>query len=355
MRSDIQAALLNIKQHIQQCDSSEAPKPIATLYPPCLRSNVLSCAIVPLSSAGQDIVPEMAFLVQYLHNSSIRGIINVMSRLIEEHGIPELQRIGILSQGKESETQEIAAVAKIYGITVYAATPDAGGLGESSGAKLHESSFGFNRLTLDLQQNAMAKHDAWKQAVPFPPRDHLDAIHGNGTIALGFQHELVNPTQDTSAQQSGNRPTPDFVIADMDDGLSLSGICMALAGTDAKVIGAAPSTGFWEKAARHHTTEQTQEQSYTHRYWEGYKAPLADIPWEVFTGPRNLHGVLEVDDDQMYAASVAAQNQYSLQLDPIEAVPLAAALYNQDLRRHVLKAGGGTTSLTIGIVLKSRR
>lgn len=82
---------------------------------------------------------------------------------------------------------------------------------------------------------------------------------------------------------------------------------------------------------------------------------MAAIPWEVFTGPRNLHGVLEVDDDQMYAASVAAQNQYSLQLEPVEAVPLVAALYNQDFRRHVLEAGGGTASLTVGIILKSRK
>ena len=100
MHSGIQAALLNIKQHIQQCDPSEGPNPIATLYPRCLRSNVLSCADVPLSSAGQDIAPGMGLLVQHLRNSSIRGIINVMSRLIEEHGITELQRIGIFSRGK---------------------------------------------------------------------------------------------------------------------------------------------------------------------------------------------------------------------------------------------------------------
>jgi hypothetical protein len=67
---------------------------------------------------------------------------------------------------------------------------------------------------------------------------------------------------------------------------------------------------------------------------------MAAIPWDTFRAPGNLSGVFEVDNEKMYAASIAARENYDLCLDPDEVVPLAVALYNEDFRRLVAQAWG---------------
>jgi hypothetical protein len=50
--------------------------------------------------AGTDkiAVPDMRLVMQYLDKPNLRGNINAMARLIEEHGAHELQRVGVLIQ-----------------------------------------------------------------------------------------------------------------------------------------------------------------------------------------------------------------------------------------------------------------
>lgn len=193
--------------------------------------------------------------------------------------------------------QEIAAVAKLYGIPVYVPTSGGCGPNDDPGVHLREISFDFDRLAVSgRQQDKTDTRMAWHEAVPFPQRDHMNAIHGRGTIALGYQNMLATPAEGSSVRPSFLESTPDYIITDMDDGLSLSGVCMALAGTGSRVIAAAPTTGFWEHAAKQHTAEESQNQSSEHKYWEGNVTPMAAIPWATFTAPGNLHGVAEVDD-----------------------------------------------------------
>ena len=40
----------------------------------------------------------MRLVVQHIDKPDLRGTINAMMRLIEEHGLAELQRVGVLSQ-----------------------------------------------------------------------------------------------------------------------------------------------------------------------------------------------------------------------------------------------------------------
>lgn len=255
-----------------------------------------------------------------------------------------------------SDSQEVAAVAKTYNIPVYVAPSEGHGPNEGLGVHSREVPFDFNRLALGhMQQDRTATRTACHEAVPFPRRDHMDAIHGIGTIALGFQGVLAIPAEGSFARQSYIESTPDIIITDMDDGLSLSGVCMALAGTGTRVIAAAPMSGFWEYASKRHAPEEAQATSYEHQYWDGIEVPMAAIPWATFTAPGNLHEVCEVDNQQMYAASIAARNHYNLQLDPDEAVPLAVVLYNEDFRRHVFQTWETGQSPTVGIILRSRR
>jgi hypothetical protein len=108
MRDAVQAASRRIKWHIKQSNADGAPESSATpvqIYP---RSRLLSFANVSTTTLCQDIsvldgpdevaVPDIRVVMQYLDKPNLRGKINAMARLIEEHGAYELQRIGVLSQ-----------------------------------------------------------------------------------------------------------------------------------------------------------------------------------------------------------------------------------------------------------------
>jgi threonine dehydratase len=208
-------------------------------------------------------------------------------------------------------------------------------------------------LALDAQQETLDTHRALYEAVPFPLYDYLDVIHGHGTVALELEQESVTPVQGKLPR--GRESTIDFVVCDFDDGIALSGICMAFTGTSTQVIGAAPTSGFWEHVSRQPSPDVPVSQSHEHKYWEGMKIPMAAIPWTTFTEQRNLSGVLEVDDEQMYAASLVARKHFNLHLEPDEVVPLAVALYNADFRRLAVQVCRDINGPTVGIILRSRR
>jgi hypothetical protein len=99
MRYAIQAALLRIQQHTQSRDTNDPQRLSASKLQVCSRSKVLSYAYDPLSDGtGRDAVPDMRLVIQHLDKPDLRGTINAMVRLIEKHGILELQRVGVLSQ-----------------------------------------------------------------------------------------------------------------------------------------------------------------------------------------------------------------------------------------------------------------
>jgi hypothetical protein len=99
MRYAIQAALLRIQQHTQSRNTNDTQGLSASALQVCSKSKVLSYADDPLSDGtGRIAVPDMRLVIQHLDKPDFRGTINAMMRLIEEHGVLELQRVGVLSQ-----------------------------------------------------------------------------------------------------------------------------------------------------------------------------------------------------------------------------------------------------------------
>jgi hypothetical protein len=99
MRHAIQAALLRIQQHTLSLNTNDPPGLSASPLQICSRSKALPYADVPVSNGtGRIAVPDMRLVIQHLDKPDFRGTINAMVRLIEEYGILELQRVGVLSQ-----------------------------------------------------------------------------------------------------------------------------------------------------------------------------------------------------------------------------------------------------------------
>jgi len=98
MRSAIQAALARIQQHTQFHNGNNTPELRATALQVCTISSVLASADVPVpKEEDRYALPDTRLAVQLIDKPSLRGIINAIVRLIEQHGLMELQRVGVCS------------------------------------------------------------------------------------------------------------------------------------------------------------------------------------------------------------------------------------------------------------------
>ena len=98
MRNAIQAASLRIQQHAEYHNGNDTPDLRATALQVCAKSSVLASADVPVpKEEDRYVLPDTRLAVQLVHKPNLRGIINALMRLIEQHGLRELQRVGVLS------------------------------------------------------------------------------------------------------------------------------------------------------------------------------------------------------------------------------------------------------------------
>lgn len=96
MRSDVQNAALRIQQYDRLYNEKDTPGLGVTTFQVCRRSRVLPSADLSLPQGTP--APDVRLAIQHIDTADLRGTINTMARLIEEHGIAELQRVGVLSQ-----------------------------------------------------------------------------------------------------------------------------------------------------------------------------------------------------------------------------------------------------------------
>ena len=249
--------------------------------------------------------------------------------------------------------EDVAIAASAYGIPTYVGDLRDADAGAGTTRRVSKVVLAVEELHIDGQMSPVMTREA---PVPFPLHHHAEVVHGNGTIALQLEQEMMSAACQGPDLFGGNAPQFDAIVADIGNGCTLSGVCMAMLGKSTQVFGAAPSSGFWEHAASLRQTERPMpQQSKSSEYWKDLEIPIGDVPWSVFTSSGGLAGVFDVDSEAMAAASLKVIERTGLHLHPDEVVPLAVALYNQDFRQIVarrLKHGRG---FTIGVVLQPRK
>lgn len=244
----------------------------------------------------------------------------------------------------------------MYDIPVYSNPPERNDL--NSNSDMGEAfPLDIGRLEIDSQLNMIPIAAEDSESILFPSYDDLEVVHGQGTLALELERAMADRSTAAAARRVEYKSRPDIVVSDIDSGITLSGICMAFAGTGTRVFGAAPIQGFWDHAwsQRSPGTAISLPEDRGNRYWAGTKHPMSAIPWSTFTAPGQLSGVFEVNHEQVYAAKILARDHYRLQIEPDEAVPLAVALYNEDFTKLVAKESKKGRKKVVGIILRSRK
>lgn len=295
-----------------------------------------------------------------------RGAFHALWRLIEEEGIENVRRKGVVthSSGKAIPTlfqntaltipgnhaQALALAAKTHNIPAHIVMPTISTPSKISGTKSYGANVIFSGSTSDEREAVVAEVIKETGATLVPPYDHPDIILGQGTQALELEQQAEGLiAADSSVGVPGKRSL-DAVIAPIGGGGMLSGICTALHGTGIKVFGAEPNFEGANDAELGLKQNQRIEKVKTLTMADGLRTPVGEIPWSVITDKSKLQGIYSVSEEQIKAALRLAMERAKLFIEPSAAVPLAVTLYNEDFRRLVEREAG-EEGWNVGIIL----
>jgi hypothetical protein len=109
MRDAVQTALLRIKQQVLNLTTSDFENPSGRRIQICQRSTILppendslrpaNDASLKFAGVGRMASPDMRLMLRHLDVPNFRGTLNAMACLVEKHGLPQLQRVGVSGQG----------------------------------------------------------------------------------------------------------------------------------------------------------------------------------------------------------------------------------------------------------------
>ena len=274
-----------------------------------------------------------------------RGAFHALGRLIEQDGLENVRRKGVVTHSSGNHAQALALAAKTHGIPAHIVMPTISTPSKISGTKSHGANVIFSGSTSDEREAVVAEVIAKTGATLVPPYDHPDIILGQGTQALELQEQI----EDLLKESHGKRSL-DAVIAPIGGGGMLSGICTALEGTRIKVFGAEPSFEGANDAELGLKQNKRIEKVKTLTIADGLRTPVGEIPWGVITDKSKLQGVYSVTEEQIKAALRLAMERAKLFIEPSAAVPLAVMLYNEEFR-ELVEREAGEGGWNVGIIL----
>jgi threonine dehydratase len=251
--------------------------------------------------------------------------------------------------------EDMAIAASAYDIPAFVTDFRQTEAEKQAGARLSKVILAVEEMSIDGQQIPAPEPVTQQEPVRFPLHHHLDVIHGQGSVALQLEQEMVVAELVNSASLWRDMPEFGAVIGDIGNGCTLSGISMAFSGKSTQVFGAAPATFWLHAAGRQYPLNAKMPEAPGSEYWKDVEIPMGAVPWSVFTSSSDLSGVFEVNDDALRAASEKVFEHCGLHIYPDEAAPLAVALYNQDFRRIAARKAKRGTEWTVGVILQPRK
>ncbi|KAK3678989.1 hypothetical protein LTR78_001442 [Recurvomyces mirabilis] len=279
-----------------------------------------------------------------------RGAFHALGRLIEEEGIENVRRKGVVTHSSGNHAQALALAAKTFEVPAHIVMPTISTPSKISGTKSHNAHVIFSGSTSDEREAVVAEVIEKTGATLVPPYDHPNIILGQGTQALELEQQVEDMLAEQPALGISGKTKLDAVIAPIGGGGMLSGICTALHGTGIKVFGAEPNFEGANDAELGLKQNKRIEKVKTLTIADGLRTPVGDIPWNIITDKEKLHGIYSVDESQIKAALRLAMERAKLFIEPSAAVPLAVMLYNEDFRKLVEREAG-PEGWNIGIIL----
>ncbi|KAF2260499.1 tryptophan synthase beta subunit-like PLP-dependent enzyme [Lojkania enalia] len=280
----------------------------------------------------------------------VRGAFHAVKRLIEEQGIEETRRRGVVTHSSGNHAQALALAAKTFSIPAHIVMPSISTPSKIEGTRAQGATIHFSGSTSQEREAVVA--DVIKQtgATLVPPYNHPDIMLGQGTMALELvqqAEELIGKDGKLSVHADGKGL--DAVIVPCGGGGMLSGNAIALHGTGIKVFGAEPSFQGGDDARRGVEAGQRIESVKTLTIADGLRTPLGDYTWRIISDRAHVTGLYAVTEENIKDAMRLVLERMKCFVEPSAVVGLATILYNEDFRSMV-ENEAGEEGWNIGVV-----
>ncbi|KAF2729633.1 tryptophan synthase beta subunit-like PLP-dependent enzyme [Polyplosphaeria fusca] len=280
----------------------------------------------------------------------VRGAFHAVKRLIEEQGIEEVRRRGVVTHSSGNHAQALALAAKTFSIPAHIVMPKISTPSKIAGTAAQGAQIHFSGSTSQEREAVVNEVIQETGATLVPPYDHPDIILGQGTMAIELERQVKELIRgDGILGVHSNDKGLDAVIAPCGGGGMLSGNAIALHGTGVRVFGAEPSFQGADDARRGVEAGKRIDTVKTLTIADGLRTPLGDYTWKIISDTRYVAGLYAVTEDQIRAAMRLVLERMKCFVEPSSVVGLATILYNEDFRSMVEKEAGDE-GWNIGVV-----
>lgn len=272
----------------------------------------------------------------------VRGAFHAVIRLIEENGMEQVRKQGVVTHSSGNHAQALALAAKTFQIPAHIVMPRISTPSKIAGTQAQGAIVHFSGSTSQEREAVVADVIAQTGAALIPPYDHPNIILGQGTMALELQREVEELlAQDADLGVHGSsKHSLDAIIAPCGGGGMLSGNAVALHGTGIGVFGAEPSFQGGDDARRGVEAGQRITTVKTLTIADGLRTPLGELTWKIIADGSYVKGLYAVTEQNIKDAMKLVLERMKCFVEPSAVVGLATILYNEDFRKMVEREAG---------------
>ena len=237
-----------------------------------------------------------------------------------------------------NHAQALALAASTFQVPAYIVMPSISTPSKISGTRTYTPHVIFSGSTSQEREAKVAEVIERTGAILVPPYDHPDIILGQATVGLELYQQV---------------PTIRCVVAPLGGGGLLSGQCIFFNGKAVHVHGVEPSFEGADDGKRGMEAGERIETVKSLTIADGLRTPMGQIPWDKCR-EYNVSGLHTVTEEQIKKAMRLAFERLKVVIEPSAAVPLAAVLYNVDLRAEITEMemqDGDDVIWDVGIIL----
>ncbi|KIX00882.1 uncharacterized protein Z518_09947 [Rhinocladiella mackenziei CBS 650.93] len=261
-----------------------------------------------------------------------RGAFHAVMRLIEEMGLEEVRRRGVVTHSSGNHAQALALAASTFSIPSYIVMPKISAPSKIAGTRLYTSNVIFSGSTSQEREAVVQDVIADKGAIFVPPYDHPDIILGQGTAGLEMEAQFLEEHCSRGGKTSGF----DAVITPIGGGGLLGGIATWFADKPGTLVfGAEPSFEGADDARRGLREGKRIEHVKSLTIADGLRTPVGVINWSIISDRKKLEGIYAVTEQQIKWTMRLVLERLKIVVEPSGCVPLAVVLFNREFRQMV--------------------
>ncbi|KAL1592964.1 hypothetical protein SLS59_009608 [Nothophoma quercina] len=276
----------------------------------------------------------------------VRGAFHAVLRLVEEKGIGEVRRTGVVTHSSGNHAQALALAARTFSIPAHIVMPSISTPSKIEGTRAQGAILHFSGSTAAEREAVVADVQASTGATLVPPYDHPHIMLGQGTMACEMEAEVAALLKEkpelsmhngTAAKATGGL---DALIAPCGGGGMLSGNAVYFHNTPTRVFGAEPEFEGADDARRGVAAGERITSVKTLTIADGLRTPLGPHTWTIISNKDYVAGLYAVTEQNIKDALRLVMERMKCFVEPSAVVGLATVLYNEDFRRVVEKEAG---------------